>query len=355
MQNKIYLTLSDGSVWSGNGQLESPVEGEVVFTTASCGYPQTLTDPSYNGQIVVFAFPPIGVYGVDRDRLEGRRVWVRAALMTRLDETEKGRFESLSSWMQENGRPLVSNIDTRQLILKIRKFGSMMGRLDFEPKAPELKELPATLVAEASCREPESCGEGPLTVALMDYGVKENIIRSMVARGCRVIRFPNTTKAETILSSGADGILLSNGPGDPASLDFEAGQVALMLGKKPLLGVCLGNQLLARACGATTRKLSFGHRGANQPVLECATGRGLLTSQNHQYAVDEAALSGTELEVAYRHLGDGTVEGLRHSRCDAVSVQFHPEASPGPEDASYIFDEFIERIKAAKGLQGDII
>ncbi|KEJ92316.1 carbamoyl phosphate synthase small subunit [Synergistes jonesii] len=349
MKKKVYLTLADGSVWSGRGEIGSPVEGEAVFTTASCGYPQTLTDPSYNGQIVVFAFPPIGIYGVDKDALESRRVWARAALTTCLDETEEGRFEGLRSWMAEMGCPVISDIDTRGLVLKIRECGSMMGRIDEAPRAPQTKELPATLVSEASCREPISYGEGETTIALMDYGVKENIIRSLVRRGCRVIRFPHGTPAAEVLASGAEGILLSNGPGDPALLNFEAEQISKMLGQKPLLGVCLGNQLLARACGAATKKLPFGHRGANQPVLERATGRGLVTSQNHQYAVDENSLAGTELEVAYSHLGDGTVEGLRHRRFDAASVQFHPEASPGPEDAAYIFDGFIARVKAAKG------
>ena len=333
MEDFVYLTLSDGSVWRGRGRLDGPVEGEVVFTTASCGYPQTLTDPSYNGQIIVFAFPPIGIYGIDKDNLESRRVWARGALMTRLDETECGRFESLHDWMAENGRPIVHDIDTRGLILKIREVGSMMGRLDTTPVKPELTELPPTLVHEVSCGSPVISGGGDLTVAVMDYGVKENI---------------NDTPADTVLSSGADGVLLSNGPGDPSVLEREAAEAAKLLGKLPLLGVCLGNQLLAMACGGKTKKLSFGHRGANQPVLDLATGRGLLTSQNHQYAVDAASLAGTELEVAYKHLGDGTVEGLRHRRYDALSVQFHPEASPGPEDASYIFDNFIDRMKAAR-------
>lgn len=348
MENFVYLTLSDGSVWRGRGRLDGPAEGEVVFTTASCGYPQTLTDPSYNGQIIVFAFPPVGIYGIDKDNLEGRRVWARAALMTRLDETECGRFESLHDWMAENGRPIVHDIDTRGLILKIREVGSMMGRIDTAPVPPELTELPPTLVHEVSCDAPVVSGCGDLTVAVMDYGVKENIIRSMERRGCRVIRFPHDTPADTVLNSGADGVLLSNGPGDPAVLVREAAEAAKFLGRLPLLGVCLGNQLLAMACGGKTKKLSFGHRGANQPVLDLATGRGLLTSQNHQYAVDAASLAGTELEVAYKHLGDGTVEGLRHRRCDALSVQFHPEASPGPEDAAYIFDNFIDRMKAAR-------
>ena len=347
MEKNIYLTLSDGTVFKGFGSLKAPVEGEVVFTTASCGYPQTLTDPSFNGQIVVFAFPSVGIYGVDKERLEGRRVWVRAALASRIDETENGRFEQLSSWMEENGRPLISGIDTRQLILKIRGVGAMMGRLDYTPAEPLSSALPETLVAEVSCKIAESYGEGSATVALMDYGVKENIIRSMLSRGLGVIRFPHCTSAEEVLSSGADGIILSNGPGDPASLTHEADEISKMLGHLPILGVCLGNQLLARACGASTLKMPFGHRGANQPVVEMSTGRGLLTSQNHQYAVDAATLAGTELEVAYKHLGDGTVEGLRHKRCDAVSVQFHPEASPGPEDASCIFDNFAAKVIAA--------
>ena len=231
MEDFVYLTLSDGSVWRGRGRLDGPVEGEVVFTTASCGYPQTLTDPSYNGQIIVFAFPPIGIYGIDKDNLESRRVWARGALMTRLDETECGRFESLHDWMAENGRPIVHDIDTRGLILKIREVGSMMGRLDTTPVKPELAELPPTLVHEVSCGSPVISGGGDLTVAVMDYGVKENIIRSMERRGCRVIRFPHDTPADTVLGSGADGVLLSNGPGDPSVLEREAAEAAKLLGK----------------------------------------------------------------------------------------------------------------------------
>jgi len=284
------LTLSDGSFWSGNGALAKPVEGEVVFTTAACGYPQTLTDPSYCGQIVVFAFPPIGIYGVDEDRLEGRRVWLTAALTASLDETENGRFEHLSSWMGKNSRPLIDSIDTRQLILKIRKYGSLMGRIDFVPCRPSITELPKDMVTEVSCSEIEVSGTGGISVGILDYGVKENIIRSFISRGCRVVRFPNLTKAEDILSAGLDGIILSNGPGDPAVLDREVGEIRKILGKLPLLGVCLGNQLLARACGAGTHKLDFGHRGVNHPVVETVTGRGILTSQNHQYAVSEESL-----------------------------------------------------------------
>lgn len=349
MRDEVFLTLADGSIWSGKGRLASPAEGEVVFTTASCGYPQTLTDPSYCGQMVVFAFPPIGIYGVDRDRLEGRRVCLTAALVSSLDEIENGRFARLSSWMEENGRPLIEGIDTRQLILRIRKVGSMMGRLDVEPVKPTISRLPDDMVSYVSCKKTEVIGDGDLTVGIVDYGVKEGIIRSFLSLGCRVVRFPSGTEAREILSAGLDGVVLSNGPGDPSVLKREVGEIKKILGKLPLLGVCLGNQLLALACGAKTHKLTFGHRGANQPVVDLATGRGILTSQNHQYAVSEDSLVGTGLEVVFRHLGDGTIEGLMHRAYGAASVQFHPEASPGPEDAGYVFAEFLARMRAARG------
>ena len=344
MKKEIYLTLADGSVWRGEGELDEPVEGEVVFTTAACGYPQTLSDPSCCGQIFVFAFPPVGIYGVDTESLESRKVWLSAALVSNLDETENGRFKTLSSWMAENGKPLINRVDTRQLILKIRELGSIMGRLDFEPALPLMKELPHDMVSNVSCKEIEVTGQGKISIGVIDYGVKENIIRSIVGRGYRVVRFPNSTKAEDILSSGIDGIILSNGPGDPSVLDLEILEIRKILGKKPVLGICLGNQLLAITCGAVTHKLKYGHRGANQPVMDIGSGRGILTSQNHQYVVTEGSLKGTGLEVSFRHLGDGTIEGLVHRGLDASSVQFHPEASPGPEDAGYIFDDFLSRV-----------
>lgn len=348
MKKRIFLTLADGSVWPGWGGLERPVEGEVVFTTAMTGYPQTLTDPSYCGQIVVFAFPPIGIYGVDEGKLESRRIWPGGVIAGALDEENNGRFGTLSSWTAKCGTPFIEGVDTRALILKIREVGSMMGRLDFRKRLPRLSEPPRGLVAEVSCKETEVFGDGDISIAVLDYGVKEGILRGLARRGCRLIRFPHTAGAREILSAKADGFLLSNGPGDPAALDAEVSVIKGLLGKKPLLGVCLGNQLLARACGASTHKLPFGHRGANQPVRETATGRGILTSQNHQYAVSEESLAGTGLTVAYRHLGDGTVEGLVDRARMASSVQFHPEASPGPEDAGYIFDDFITLVRAAK-------
>ncbi|MDO4987796.1 MAG: carbamoyl phosphate synthase small subunit [Synergistes sp.] len=348
MKKEIYLTLTDGTVYKGYGETETPIEGELVFTTASCGYPQILTDPCHNGQIVVFAFPSVGIYGIDSENLEGRRIMARAAVVSSLDEPKNGRFESLSDWSKKNSFPLISGIDTRQLILKIRKHDSITARIDFEPNKPVAADLNDTLVSEVSCKEVMTYGEGSLTVALIDYGVKESMIRSMTERKCRVLRFPNTASAEEILASGADGIMLSSGPGDPAVLTFETEQISKLLGKKTIMGVCMGNELLARACGASTKKMPFSHTGGNLPVVDLATGSGLVTAQNHRYAVDESTLSGTGLEVAYRHLGDGTIEGLTHIRYDAFSVQFHPEAAGWREDASYIYDNFVTRMQAAK-------
>ncbi len=347
MTKELWLTLSDGSRWKGQGYLPRPVEGEVVFSTASGGYPQALSDPSFCGQILVFAFPPQGIYGVDGD-LESLRPWVTAAVADALEGTKAGDLEPLFRWMERSETPLVWGFDTRQIILRVRASKTLMGRLDWEAVTPAMASLPDDMVSRVSCPGLEVLGDGDLTIGVVDYGVKLGILRNLLARGCRVLRFPNSTTADELLSAGLDGLLLSNGPGDPAVLKKETQTVREVLGRLPVFGVCLGNQLLAQACGAKTKKLPYGHRGVNHPVIDVATGRSLLTSQNHQYAVDEATLEGTGLQVAFRHLGDGTIEGLRHLELDAESVQFHPEASPGPRDGSYLFDQFIARARAFK-------
>jgi carbamoyl-phosphate synthase small subunit len=343
---KYWLTLSDGTFWSGlSRSATGGLEGEVVFTTANGGYPQSLSDPSYKGQILVFAFPPIGIYGVDTDHLEGKRPWISAAVVQKLEECPEKDCVQLEEWLGKWDIPVLYDTDCRGLILHLRQSGTLMGRIDHNISVPGLSTLPLNLVSQVSTKEILTSGDGDLNIGILDFGVKHNIIRELEKRNCRVTLFPHHTPAEKILSCDLDGLVLSNGPGDPAVLEHEIDTIRSLLGKIPLFGICLGTQLLALACGAKTAKLPYGHRGANQPVLETGSGKGFITSQNHGYAIVEESLEKTELEITFRHLSDGTVEGVSHSRFNAWGVQFHPESSPGPWDASILFDTFLKTWK----------
>lgn len=340
---KYWLTLSDGTFWSGSSTDPiDDIEGEVVFTTANGGYPQSISDPSYKGQILVFAFPPIGIYGVDKDHLEGSRPWVSAVIVQNLEKSPLQNSLQLKQWLQEWEIPLISDLDSRRLILHLREHGTLMGRISEQSSNPSLKALPDSLVSEVSVNQILSYGQGGKHIGILDFGVKRNIIRELENRNCTITLFPHDTSSEKILSSDLDGLILSNGPGDPALLEKEVNTIKGILGKVPVFGICLGTQLLAISCGGKTAKLPYGHRGANQPVLEMSSGKGYVTSQNHGYAIIEESLEGTGLKATFRHLSDGTVEGIAHEKYNASGVQFHPEASPGPWDASVLFDHFLK-------------
>lgn len=354
------LVLEDGTVFRGRpfGALARS-QGEVVFSTAMTGYQEMLTDPSFAGQVLVLTYPLAGNYGINREDVESKRIQVRGLIVHEACELPSHwRSEmTLSEYLASEGVPGITGVDTRALTRKLRDAGVMMGAITTDETAEaalaRLRSGPAygelDLVRDVSTDEPyEWAGDArPLHVVVVDSGVKYNILRLLAERGCRSTVLPPDADAETVLALKPDGILFSPGPGDPAFLDYQVATVRSLIGKAPILGICLGHQVLGRAFGAGTFKLKFGHRGANHPVKDLATGRVHITAQNHGYAVDPAGLSG-DIEVAQVHLNDGTCEGLRHRTEPVISIQYHSEASPGPLDNVYVFDRFVQMIRESE-------
>jgi carbamoyl-phosphate synthase small subunit len=342
-----YLVLEDGTVLPGRSVGAPGVAfGEAVFTTGMTGYQETVTDPSFEEQLICFTSAMIGNYGVDERRMESGRIHANAVLMRRLGG------EDWSAWLSEHGIVALDDVDTRRLTLLLRDSGAMRAAVvsdEREHPAPEtldeVRRRPgmegAALVAQVSVREPYVAAEdGRVRVALVDYGAKRSITRRLVACGAAVTVFPHVADPDEL--AGYDGVLLSNGPGDPEPLVDEIAVVRAILGRVPVLGICLGHQLLGLATGHETYKLPFGHRGANHPVLERRTGRVLVTSQNHGFAVRPSEGA----EATYVSLYDGTVEGFDYPDLDARSVQFHPEAGPGPHDAWPILETWVAGLEA---------
>ena len=348
ISKKAYLVLSNGMVFEGiRIGAEGESVGELVFTTGMTGYLETLTDPSYCGQIVMQTFPLIGNYGVISEDFEGKTAVKGYVVRELCDYPSNFRSEyELDRFLKDNGIPGITGLDTREITRIIREEGVMNAKICDVPTS-DLGEIASYkvehAVADVSRKEPEvfpSAGEKRFTVALMDYGAKNNIIRSLQSRGCEVIAFPQDAKAEDVLAADPDGIMLSNGPGDPEENVGCIEELKKLIGKVPVFGICLGHQLTALAMGGKTMKLKYGHRGANQPVKDLIGGRTYITSQNHGYAVVSDSLNGVGTET-FINANDGSCEGMMYPDKNCFTVQFHPEACGGPRDTSFLFDKFI--------------
>lgn len=348
MAKKAYLVLETGDVFEGE-QIGADIEsvGELVFTTGMVGYLETLTDPSYAGQIVMQTFPLIGNYGVIEEDFEGKSAVRGYVVQEMCDYPSNFRSQySLDKFLKNQGIPGICGVDTRELTRMIREKGVMNAKICSKiPDSLDEIRLYAVkdVVAKVSCREKTvypAIGEKSYSVTLIDYGAKLNIIRSLTSRGCEVTVVPYNTPAYDLLAAQPDGIMLSNGPGDPAENTEAIANIRKIIGKVPVFGICLGHQLTALAMGAKTMKLKYGHRGANQPVKEVGGSRTYITSQNHGYAVVAESLP-DGARLSYINANDNSCEGVEYPGKNCFTVQFHPEACAGPRDTSFLFDQFI--------------
>ncbi|OGL31412.1 MAG: carbamoyl phosphate synthase small subunit [Candidatus Rokubacteria bacterium RIFCSPLOWO2_12_FULL_69_21] len=375
MKPRALLALADGRGFLGESLgAEGTAVGEVVFNTAMTGYQEIMTDPSYKGQIVVMTYPLIGNYGINDEDVESRRPWVEGFVVKEASPTPsswRGR-RTLDEYMREQRIVGIQGIDTRALTRHLRDHGAQEGVISTEELDPArlaatAKAAPGLvgrdLVREVTISTPHGWDEATwdrvrgyrepaaarFTVVAFDSGIKRNILRQLVSLGCALTVVPASTAAAAVLEQKPDGVFLSNGPGDPEGVPYLVEAVRALLGKVPIFGICLGHQILGLAAGGSTYKLKFGHHGANHPVKDLATGKVEITAQNHGFAVDPDSVKAHGLELSHVNLNDGTCEGLRHRELPVFSVQYHPEASPGPHDASYLFNRFVDLMRRTNG------
>jgi carbamoyl-phosphate synthase small subunit len=373
LKRRATLLLEDGRVFRGNGHgFEGEAVGEVVFNTSMTGYQEILTDPSYAGQIVTMTYPLIGNTGVNLEDVESRKPFLEAFIVKRLSPLPSNwrTTETLDQYLTKHRIPVISAIDTRALVRHIRVKGSMRGIVSLidhneaslkmkVQKAPQMVglDLASSVTIEQSYDNADKnvnfvefsglaeFEPAPFHVVAYDYGIKSHILRNLTRCGAQVTVVPATASAEEVLSLKPDGIFLSNGPGDPEPLEYAIRNVQYLLGKKPVFGICLGHQILGLALGGKTYKLKFGHHGGNHPVLNVERKQVEITAQNHGFAVDPDSLNLNDVKITHVNLNDNTVEGLEHRSVPAFSVQYHPEASPGPHDSYYLFKRFFELMK----------
>lgn len=363
-RTKGIVLLEDGTVFHGKSAgIVGTSTGEVCFNTGMTGYQEIYTDPSYYGQVMVCATAHIGNYGVDDEEIESESVKIAGLICKKFSNGYSRPMAegSLQNYFEENNIVAITDVDTRALVRHIRDKGAMnviisSEEFDVEKLTTQLKSVPSMQGLELSSKvstqesyevKPENA---ECKVAVMDYGTKKNIVKCLTERNAHVKVFPLNTKPAEVLDWQPDGIMLSNGPGDPSAMPDTVDQInSLLASKLPLFGICLGHQLLSLACGLKTEKMHNGHRGINHPVKNLITGKGEITSQNHGFVVERSsAENSADVEITHEHLNDHTVAGIRLKKQDAFSVQFHPEASPGPHDSRYLFDQFIENIKKSK-------
>lgn len=356
---KGYLVLENGDIFEGEriGYNKDAI-CEVVFNTSMTGYLEVFTDPSYAGQGVVMTYPLIGNYGLTKEDQESRKSWQEAVFVHEIAEVESNFRSTMNiiDFLTENKVPGLQGINTRKLTKVLRNNGTMKGKLtsdisNIEEIIKEIKSYEIShLVEKVTSNQITTYGDGSINIALLDFGAKRNIINSLIKRNCKVKVFPQDTDYKKLLSDEFDGIVLSNGPGNPEDCVVAIENIKHLYEEctKPILGICLGHQLMGLATGAKTYKLKYGHRGPNHPVQDVKTKRVCITSQNHGYAIDESSINPAIAEISHININDKTVEGLRYKGKNILTVQYHPEACPGPEDSSYIFDDFLDSIKERK-------